>query len=417
MRRVGKEASAPGRAAAAALGYTEPMRELCARCRRPQRVCYCVELSPASTKTRVVLLQHPRERRVAIGTARIAHLGLANSELHVGVDFSRNARVNAVAAGEAGRVAILYPTPDALPAEEFKGKLDTLIVVDGTWNTARKLFEKNPPLATLPRVRLTPTKPGNYRIRKEPAEHCLATVEAVAEVLSTLEGDSTRFEPMLRAFERMVDLQLDHQHTRTGPSRHANKRKKVSPRRFWFHQELESSWERAVVVYAEANAPSFKAEHTFTPELIHLAAVKPATGERFEAIVRPQHPLANIPYHIGVPHQVLLDGEALPSALERFDRFVAGGPLLIWGGFVQELLQLSGDLHRPCVDLRLLACRRLNRNAGGPDNATLRMGGSLSAPWARGRAGLRVAAMEDAARLLRIPAPVGQPITLQAVAS
>ncbi len=394
------------------------MRELCARCRRPQRVCYCVDLSPAATQTRVVLLQHPRERRVAIGTARIAHLGLANSELHVGVDFSQNQRVNAVASGGAGRVAILYPTPDALPVEEFRGNLDTLIVVDGTWSTAKKLFEKNPPLAALPRIRLAPKRPGNYRIRKEPAEHCLATVEAVVEVLSALEGDSTRFEPMLRAFDRMVDLQIGHETTRTGPSRHANKRKKTSPNRFWFHAELENSWDRAVVVYAEANAPSFQADERFQPELIHLVAVKPATGERFEAFVRPNKPLSNgIPYHINVPVEVLLAGEPLSSVLQRFDAFVAGGPLLIWGGFVQELLQLSGDVHRPCVDLRLLACRRLNRNAGGPDNATLRMGGTLSAPWARGRAGLRLSAIEDAALLLRLPAPVGKPVTLQAIAS
>jgi hypothetical protein len=41
----------------------------------------------------VVFLQHPRESRVAIGTARIAQLGLTRSELHEGISFTDNARI------------------------------------------------------------------------------------------------------------------------------------------------------------------------------------------------------------------------------------------------------------------------------------------------------------------------------------
>lgn len=382
------------------------MRELCPRCRRPQRVCYCLNLTPVDTHTRVVLLQHPRERRVPIGTARIARLALANSELHVGVDFANDARVTAVAKGEAGRVAILYPTPDARPVEEFKGQIDTLIVVDGTWSTAKKLFERNAPLAALPRIRLQPSKPGNYRIRREPAAHCLATVEAVAEVLSALEGESANFDPMLRAFDRMVDLQIDHANSHEGPSRHAARRlkRKASPGRVWFHAELENSWDRAVVIYAEANAPAFRSTETFRPELIHLVAQRPSTGERFEAVIRPEHPLASgIPHHLGLSVEKLLAGEDRAEALRRFDAFVNGGPLLSWGGFAPELLQRAGDVIRPCVDLRLLACRKLNRNAGGPDNACKLLDASPGRPWALGRAGIRLSFIEGVARALKQP--------------
>jgi DTW domain-containing protein YfiP len=63
----------------------------------------------------VLLLQHPKERRVGVGTARMAHLALPNSELRVGLDFSADpvvqAAVNAPdgvcvvpAAGSHGRV-------------------------------------------------------------------------------------------------------------------------------------------------------------------------------------------------------------------------------------------------------------------------------------------------------------------------
>src|SRR5436309_976551 len=58
-------------------------RPVCARCRRPMRACYCAHLPRIETKTRVVVVQHPRERDVPIGTARMATLCLPNSELHV----------------------------------------------------------------------------------------------------------------------------------------------------------------------------------------------------------------------------------------------------------------------------------------------------------------------------------------------
>ena len=73
--------------AAAAEPVRPPRRACCARCGRPQVVCVCSHVTPLSTRTRVVLLQHPREHRVGIGTARLAHLSLPASSLHVGLDF------------------------------------------------------------------------------------------------------------------------------------------------------------------------------------------------------------------------------------------------------------------------------------------------------------------------------------------
>ena len=58
---------------------------MCARCRRPQSVCYCAALPTLETTTRIVILQHPREKEKPIGTARMASLCLPRAELHVGL--------------------------------------------------------------------------------------------------------------------------------------------------------------------------------------------------------------------------------------------------------------------------------------------------------------------------------------------
>jgi len=145
-----------------------------------------------------------------VGTARLAHLCLPDSELHVGVDFDDNPQVQAALAGEDGRPAyLLFPGPNAIDIAEVPvDRPITLVVVDGTWWLARKLTRRNAGLGALPQVRFTPPAPSRYRIRKEPAAHCVATVEALAHVLGVLERDPERFAGLLKPFEAMIDRQL-----------------------------------------------------------------------------------------------------------------------------------------------------------------------------------------------------------------
>src|SRR5262245_62571945 len=140
-----------------------------------------------------------------IGTARLAHLCLPGSELRVGVDFDDDGDMRAALAG-ARDAYLLFPGPRAIDLADVRpaGPI-TLVVVDGTWWQARKLLKRNAALAALPQIRFTPPAPSNYRIRREPADHCVATVEALAQVLGALEGDADRFAALLRPFEAVID--------------------------------------------------------------------------------------------------------------------------------------------------------------------------------------------------------------------
>src|SRR6185437_11532742 len=84
----------------------------------------------------------------------------------------------------------------------------TLVVVDGTWSQARKLVRLNPAMAALPRYAFRPSRPSEYRIRREPSEECVSTLEALIHVLGVLEGDRERFLPMMLPFRAMVDAQV-----------------------------------------------------------------------------------------------------------------------------------------------------------------------------------------------------------------
>src|SRR6266513_1940820 len=84
-------------------------RLVCDRCRRPERVCYCRHITPLESATRIVILQHPRERDVPIGTARMASLCLPNSELHVGVHWQGSAAVARALSDPERPAVLLYP--------------------------------------------------------------------------------------------------------------------------------------------------------------------------------------------------------------------------------------------------------------------------------------------------------------------
>jgi DTW domain-containing protein YfiP len=171
---------------------------------RPAAACWCAGIVPIPSRTRVVILQHPREHRMPIGTGRMARLSLSNSELHLGLRFDTD-RLAAILVD----AALLYPGADARPPAEFaEVRPRSLVVLDGTWVEARKLLRHNPVLQALPRIGFVPSVASAYTIRRPPAPHCWSTIEAVAYVLGILEGDPERFAPLLVPFHRLVARQL-----------------------------------------------------------------------------------------------------------------------------------------------------------------------------------------------------------------
>src|SRR6185503_896729 len=182
-------------------------RAVCSRCERPDVVCLCEALGPTAiaTQTRVVILQHPRESDVPINTARLVELQLESAERHVGIHLSEAPALRARLSDPAAPPILLYPGEDArdLGREPPTGPV-TLVVLDGTWWQAKKLFQKNPELAALPRYSLSPSAPSRYRIRREPALHCISTIEAIADALSLLEPGGFDREGFLGPFDAMV---------------------------------------------------------------------------------------------------------------------------------------------------------------------------------------------------------------------
>jgi DTW domain-containing protein YfiP len=349
------------------------------------------------TRTRVVLLQHPRERHVPIGTARLAHLCLPDSALHVGVDFDDDQQVRAALTGDGRPTYLLFPGAEALDLAGARpeGPI-TLVVVDGTWWQARKLLKRNAALRALPQLRFTPPAPSNYRIRREPADHCVATVEALALVLGALEGDAARFASLLRPFEQMIDTQLHYARTVRGARhRHALHRARRA-RRLPMGALLRANAGNLLCVHGEANAWPARQTDAPPPEIVHWVARRARTGETFEAILAPRRPLApSIPGHIGLPPARLGAGESWASFRARWEAFVRPDDLACtWGRYATDLVEAEGvALPRARLDLRPVAGTILGARTGTVEDCSARLGLAAGVPLASGRGGARLAAL------------------------
>jgi DTW domain-containing protein YfiP len=125
-------------------------------------MCLCDVVPRLAARTRVHVLQHPRERRHPLGTVRLLQLALPELREHVlELDRSRATPVDLPAGA-----GLLYPSEDARPLEP--GALQDLVVLDGTWSQAKMLYRDNAWLRALPHYALSPTEGSRYRIRPEP---------------------------------------------------------------------------------------------------------------------------------------------------------------------------------------------------------------------------------------------------------
>ena len=369
-------------------------RSMCGRCRRPTSVCYCASLPSLDTSTRVVILQHPRERDMPIGTARMASLCLPRAELHVGIRWSESPALASALADPARPPILLYPGPGArdILREPPAGPV-TLVVVDGTWSQAKSVVRDNPILQALPRYAFATPEPSQYRIRREPRAEYVSTIEALMHVLGALEGEPARFRALLDPLHAMVESQLACQAAR--PQRRERVPRIPTPARAKLPAALTTRFADLVCIVGEANAWPYRADHTsLGDELVHWVALRPSTGELFDRIAAPQLPVApSTPFHIGLDEAVLGAGIPRAEVLAEFARFLRPADIVgAWGHFAPDLFLAAGGTLPERVDLRAVAQRLVQRKVGGLDDFAASLGAPLP-PLTAGRAGRRLAAL------------------------
>ncbi|MGI9519161.1 MAG: tRNA-uridine aminocarboxypropyltransferase [Pirellulaceae bacterium] len=184
----------------------EVFRKECYRCFRAASVCICDRVPVIDNRTGVLVFQHHRELLHPIGTARIARLGFKNVSVHV----ARRQQQLTIDMRPPDNCSVLYPATDAINVSRLAPEHHPshLIVLDGTWSQAARIYRANPWLHELPHLAIDPAAPSRYRVRKQPRAGCLSTIEALVFALRIIEPGTRGFDQLLDVFESMVDDQI-----------------------------------------------------------------------------------------------------------------------------------------------------------------------------------------------------------------
>ncbi|KAH0468937.1 hypothetical protein IEQ34_002169 [Dendrobium chrysotoxum] len=101
--------------------------------------------------------------------------------------------------------ALLFPSSNAIELAEVDHEVKHLIVLDGTWAKARRMYYENPWLKLLPHLKLDQRKESLYSdVRHQPKAGYLSTVESIVCALKALGNDMEGLDEILDVFGSMI---------------------------------------------------------------------------------------------------------------------------------------------------------------------------------------------------------------------
>ncbi len=190
-------------------------RPFCWNCRQPEGGCFCAQVRAFDPSISFVILIHKIESRRRIATGRMSHLILKSSMLIEGDCFENHAVVTGLIADPKVFPVVLYPGTGSIDISKLapmdqaaivpSDRRLMIFVVDGTWATARRTMRLSSNLAKLPRVCFSPVRESQFKVRKQPAAHCVSTIEAIHHTIELL-GDSQGFNTATRAHDCLLDV-------------------------------------------------------------------------------------------------------------------------------------------------------------------------------------------------------------------
>ncbi len=199
--------------------------------------CLCKFVPPFDPGVKFVFLMHPKEaKRQRTGTGRIAHAGLIDSEIIMGIDFTKNTRLCQLLADPQYYPVLMYPGDDAWTAkkEGFKEAIGNkkllAIIIDSTWFCSKKMIKLSTNIMALPKISFY----GNYRsiftFKREPSPEYISTIESCYYFIKELQENGIAKsdcnpECLMDAFKEMIKFQLQKENDRIDgklPNTHAS---------------------------------------------------------------------------------------------------------------------------------------------------------------------------------------------------
>ena len=130
---------------------------------------------------RIYLLTHQRELKKPTNTGRIVK-ACRDDGVEI-VTWRRTEPCEEILQLiERDKIALLYPADDDSTVESCLG-FNNFLILDATWQEARKMYNRSPYLQRASRVSFKIAGPSRYRLRRNQIANGLSTAECAIELL------------------------------------------------------------------------------------------------------------------------------------------------------------------------------------------------------------------------------------------
>ncbi|KAM7498866.1 hypothetical protein LguiA_023280 [Lonicera macranthoides] len=100
---------------------------------------------------------------------------------------------------------LLFPSEESVGVEDIDFEVKNLIVLDGTWAKAKRMYSENPWLMLLPHLKLDLDKLSLYgEVRNQPRAGYLSSIESIVYALKAVGENPGGLDGLLDVFESMV---------------------------------------------------------------------------------------------------------------------------------------------------------------------------------------------------------------------
>ena len=180
-------------------------RQVCLECQRPVSACICDLFIQTDNCVHVVVVQHPSESKRHKGSVPLLANSLTNCHVITTDTLADSELFQQLVATFKGHIGLLYPSEVAIPLEskvsEPNGStLKCLILLDGTWKKAYRLYMENSQLHQLPHYTFSSTFDSKYIARHTGKKGALSTLEACCHALALLEDKQDKYAGLMESF-------------------------------------------------------------------------------------------------------------------------------------------------------------------------------------------------------------------------
>ncbi|ARO99958.1 DTW domain protein [Vibrio alginolyticus] len=173
--------------------------------------CMCSLMPKLTSEHNILLLMHPNELKRDTNTGQLLEQCQLNIERVIWDRKQPPAELLTLLADPSRYPVLLFPCEESITLEDVvlqsqqQTKTPLFIILDATWQEARKMINKSRWLEGIPTMGLSASADSQYQLRRNQQQGNLCTFEVAAHLLGQL-GEQNNQQQMQRFFAHYLAL-------------------------------------------------------------------------------------------------------------------------------------------------------------------------------------------------------------------